>query len=105
MGRTVVFECAGIDVIVTEKRVQPVDLELYRSVGINPAEKKIIVVKSAVHFRAAHEPIAKKIIEVDAPGIHSARLSAFKYKRLRRPIFPLDIEMLGITELKKSFFD
>ena len=105
MGRTVVFECAGIDVIVTEKRVQPVDLELYRSVGINPAEKKIIVVKSAVHFRAAHEPIAKKIIEVDAPGIHSARLSAFKYKRLRRPIFPLDIEMLGIAELKKSFFD
>lgn len=105
MGRTVVFKCEGVDVIITEKRLQPIDLELYRSVGIDPTKKKIIVVKSAVHFRAAHEPIAKKIIEVDAPGIHSARLSAFKYKKLRRPIFPLDVEMLGIAELNKSFSD
>ncbi len=105
MGRTVVFTCGGIDIIVTEKRIQPTDLELYRSLGIEPTRKKIIVVKSAVHFRASHEPIAKKIIEVDTPGIHSSRLSAFKYKKLRRPIFPLDVEMLGIAELKKNFTD
>ncbi|MDQ1278832.1 MAG: hypothetical protein QG670_92 [Thermoproteota archaeon] len=105
LGKTVVFKCSGVDVIVTEKRLQPTDLELYRSLGIDPTKKKIIVVKSAVHFRAAHEPIAKKIIEVDAPGIHSARLSAFKYKKLRRPIYPLDVEMLGIAELKRSFWD
>lgn len=105
MGRTVVFTCRGVDIIVTEKRLQPTDLELYRSVGIEPTRKKIIVVKSAVHFRASHEPIAKKIIEVDTPGIHSSRLSAFQYKKLRRPIFPLDVEMLGIAELKKSLTD
>lgn len=105
LGRTVVFRSCGIDIIITEKRFQPTTLELYRSLGIEPGEKKIIVVKSAVHFRASHEPIAKKIIEVDAPGIHSARLSAFRYRKLRRPIFPLDPEMLGITELKKSLSD
>jgi microcystin degradation protein MlrC len=105
MGLTAVFTCEGVDIIVTEKRIQPTDLELYRSVGIEPTRKKIIVVKSAVHFRASHEPIAKKIIEVDTPGIHSARLSAFKYTKLRRPIFPLDVEMLGIAELKKNLTD
>jgi len=105
LGRTVVFRSGGVDIIITEKRFQPTTLELYRSLGIEPGEKKILVVKSAVHFRASHESIAKKIIEVDAPGIHSARLSAFRYRKLRRPIFPLDPEMLGITELKKSLSD
>jgi microcystin degradation protein MlrC len=105
MGRTVVFRCKGVDVIITEKRIQPTDLELYRSVGIDPTQKKILVVKSAVHFRASHEPIAVKIIEVDTPGIHSARLSAFHYQKLRRPIFPLDIELLDIAELKPEFRD
>jgi microcystin degradation protein MlrC len=105
MGRTVVFTSNDIDIIVTEKRLQPTDLELYRSVGIEPAQKKIIAVKSAVHFRASHEPIAFKIIEVDTPGIHSARLSAFRYQKLRRPIFPLDAELLDIAELKSQFID
>ncbi len=105
MGRTVVFTVQGVDVIVTEKRIQPTDLELYRSVGIEPTQKRILAVKSAVHFRASHEPIAAKILEVDTPGIHSARLSAFNYQKLRRPIFPLDVELLGIAELKTRFTD
>ena len=64
------------------------------------SEKKFIVVKSSVHFRAAHEPIAKEIIELDSPGLTSPRLAGFDFKNVRRPIFPLDFEMLGITELK-----
>jgi len=105
LGRTVVFRSGGVDIIITTRRYQPTTLELYRSLGIEPSDKKILIVKSAVHFRASHEPIAKKIIEVDAPGIHSARLSAFRYRKLRRPIFPLDPEMLGIVELKRSLSD
>ncbi len=105
MGRTVVFTVQGVDVIVTEKRIQPTDLELYRCVGIEPTRKQILAVKSAVHFRASHEPIATKIIEVDTPGIHSTRLAAFNYQKLRRPICPLDVELLGIAELKTRFTD
>jgi microcystin degradation protein MlrC len=103
LGRTVVIDCNGIEIILTERRYAPIDLNLYYSLGINPTEKKIIVVKSAVHFRAAHEPIAKKIIEVDVPGIHGTRFAAFNYKKVRRPIFPLDVEMLGISELRKDW--
>jgi microcystin degradation protein MlrC len=103
IGRTVLLRCVGVDVILSEKPYAPTSLALYRSLGIDPEDKKIIVVKSAVHFRAAHEPIAKRIIEVDAPGIHGARLAAFNYKKVRRPIFPLDAEMLGIAELNKTW--
>ncbi len=100
LGPTVILDIAGNDVIVTSKRYQPLDLTIYKKLGIKPEEKRFIVVKSSVHFRAAHEPIASKIIELDTPGLTSPRLAGFGFKNIRRPIFPLDVEMLGITELK-----
>lgn len=100
MGPTVVLETGGNEVIVTTKRLQPLDLEVYRSLGLEPTEKRFIVVKSSVHFRAAHSPIASEIIELDTPGLTSPRLAGFGFKNIRRPIFPLDFEMLGVTELK-----
>ena len=47
------------------------------------------MVKSSIHYRAAFEPLASRIIEVDAPGLCSGDLSVFPYERIRRPIFPL----------------
>jgi microcystin degradation protein MlrC len=90
MGRTVVLDVEGIEVILTELRMQPMDLQLYRSIGIEPTERQIIAVKSSVHYRAAHTPIAKKIIEVDTPGITGPNLKRYQFKNVRRPIFPLD---------------
>lgn len=100
MGPTVILDIGGTDVIVTSKRIQPLDLTLYRSLGITPEKQKFIIVKSSVHYRAAHTPIATEIIELDTPGLTSPRLAGFGFKNIRRPIFPLDVEMLGITELK-----
>jgi microcystin degradation protein MlrC len=55
-----------------------------------PEEKKIIAVKSAVHFRGAFTPIAKRIIEVDTPGLLSIDLDGFDFQRIPRPMWPLD---------------
>jgi microcystin degradation protein MlrC len=101
MGATVVLDIGGNDVIVTSKRHQPTDLQLYKSLGIDVSSKRFVVVKSSVHFRAAHDPIAAEIIELDVPGLTSPRLAGFGLKHVRRPIFPLDAEMLGITEMKQ----
>jgi microcystin degradation protein MlrC len=100
MGKTVVIDIGGNEIIVTSKRLQPTDLGVYESQGIDISEKKFTVVKSSVHFRAAHESVAYEIIELDTPGLTSPRLAGFEFKNIRRPIFPLDLEMIGITELK-----
>jgi microcystin degradation protein MlrC len=92
-GKTVVLEVngpGGIELQLTELRGHPNDLNFFRAFGIEPTERRIIVLKSAAHFRAAFEPIATKVIEVDAPGISSPKLETFDYQRLRRPIYPLD---------------
>jgi microcystin degradation protein MlrC len=80
----------GIELQLTELRGHPHDLNFFRAFGIEPTQRRILVLKSAAHFRAAFEPIATKVIEVDAPGISSPRLETFDYVRLRRPIYPLD---------------
>ncbi len=90
MGRTAVVETGGIEIILTERRFQPVDPEVARSVGIDPARRKIVVLKSSVHYRASYEPIASRIVEVDGPGLSSPNLSRFSFANLRRPVFPLD---------------
>ena len=95
-GRTVVLEIGGpggIELQLTDLRGHPNDLNFFRAFGIEPTERRILVLKSAAHFRAAFEPIATKVIEVDAPGISSPRLETFDYKSLRRPIYPLDQDL------------
>jgi microcystin degradation protein MlrC len=90
MGRSVVLEVGGNDILLTERKTAPFDLQQLRSVGIEPTDRRIIVVKAAVAWRAAYEPIAAEIIEVDTPGVTSTDLRAFSFRHVRRPIYPLD---------------
>jgi microcystin degradation protein MlrC len=90
LGTTAVLEVGGVKVILISLRWQTLDPEMLRFVGIDPLAEKILVVKSTVHYRAAFEPIARAILEVDAPGLSSSNLARFDFKRVRRPIFPLD---------------
>ncbi|MGH2425186.1 MAG: M81 family metallopeptidase, partial [bacterium] len=90
MGRSAVVQVGGIELLLTERKSSPFDLEQLRSVGIEPTQRQIIVVKAAIAWRAAYEPIATEIIEVDTPGVTSTDLSTFTFTRLRRPIYPLD---------------
>jgi microcystin degradation protein MlrC len=90
LGATAVLDANDVKVILISYRWQTLDPEMIRFVGIDPLREKILVVKSTIHYRAAFEPIAKEIIEVDAPGLSSSNLARFPYRRVRRPIFPLD---------------
>jgi len=90
MGLTAIVESGGITIVLTGIKMPPWNLEQLRSVGIEPANEKIIVLKSAVAFRAAYEPIAGEIIEVNSPGLSSVDLNIFDFKNIRRPLYPLD---------------
>ncbi len=94
LGPTAVLDVDGVKVILMSLRWQTLDPEMLRFVGIEPTEEKIVVVKSTIHYRAAFEPIAHEIVEVDAPGLSSSNLARFAFKRIRRPIFPLDPETI-----------
>ena len=90
MGPSIVLDLDGIQVIVCSERLQQRDPEVFRACGIAPEEMDVLVVKSAVHFRAAFAPLAGAIIEADGPGLTSLDLRPFPFTRIQRPIFPLD---------------
>jgi len=90
LGLTAVLDVNDVKVILISHRRQTLDPEMIRFVGIDPLAEKILVVKSSIHYRAAFEPIARAILEVDAPGLSSSNLGRFAFTRVRRPIFPLD---------------
>lgn len=90
LGRTAVLDCGGVEIMVSEERMEPFDLGVFRHAGIEPTRKKYLLIKSRQHFRAAFEPIARHIVEVAGPGVCSSDYGLFPFARLRRPIYPLD---------------
>ena len=56
---------------------------MYRFVGIEPTEEKILVNKSSVHFRADFEPVAETILICAAPGAFPADPAVLPWTRLR----------------------
>ncbi len=90
LGRTVVLDCNGIEVLVTEHAETPIDLNIFRSHGIEPTRKRVIALKGKGHFRASFEPIAERVVLVEGPGITGADLSRLDFRHVRRPIWPLD---------------
>lgn len=74
---------ADVRVIVASRKFQAADQSLFRHLGLEPSEQKILVLKSSVHFRADFQPIAARIITAIAPGPNLADTRKFPYRNLR----------------------
>jgi microcystin degradation protein MlrC len=99
MGRTAVLVHDGIHLVVMERPVSQWDPQLYRSLGEEPADARIVQVKSPMAFRAAYAGLYEQVIVVAAPGAANPDLPSLPWQRLPRPIYPLDPETrFGITE-------
>jgi len=59
---------------------------------IDIASARVVVLKSRGHFRAAFDEFFadEQIVSVDAPGLTSPILARFDFKKLPRPVVPLD---------------
>jgi microcystin degradation protein MlrC len=89
-GPSAVLRAGGIDIVVVTNRLQTADLHALLSVGIDPRAKATIGLKSSHHFRAAYEPIARKVMVVDSGALCSHDLTRFNFTKVRRPVWPLD---------------
>ena len=89
-GPTVVIRVAGIDILVVSIANQMLDLQQFKSFGINPQNKAIVALKSMQHFRAAFEPIAAEIIVCDSGALCTPDYDRLPYRNVPRPIFPLN---------------
>jgi len=89
-GPSALLEIGGVEVLVTSRATQALDLEIFRSIGVDPLAKRVVALKSTQHFRAAYAPVAARILLVDGGGLTSPRPERLEYRRIPRPIHPLD---------------
>jgi microcystin degradation protein MlrC len=90
LGDCAAIRIGGVDVVLITKRTQALGLELFRNLGIEPTERKLVVVKSTNHFMAAYGPIAKKVIYVESDAPLARDYTKLPYTKISRPIWPLD---------------
>ena len=79
-------EEADVCVVMGSKRCQCLDRAILTHIGVNPEEKKIVAVKSTVHFRDDFEPIADLILHAQSPGVNYCSLESVPYQNLRATV-------------------
>jgi microcystin degradation protein MlrC len=90
MGRAVLLQTGSILIVVSETRGvggnHPI---VYRHFGVEPAEAKMLVVKTASNWQYYRE-MTSEVIRVNTPGATMSPLHDFEWTQLPRPIYPLD---------------
>jgi microcystin degradation protein MlrC len=90
MGPCAVVRSAGVTILLTSRKTPPFDLGQLRSQGLEPRDFAVIGVKAAVAHKRAYDPIARASHYVDTRGPCSSNLATFAWRKLRRPVWPLD---------------
>ena len=90
-GPSAVIRVDGIELLLVTIPRQILDLQQFRAFGIDPQNKHVVALKSMQHFRAAFEPISGEIIVCDSGALCTPRYDRLPYRKVPRPIFPLDL--------------
>ena len=97
MGRSVVLEHEAATIVVSERPMEPLDLGVFTSLGVDPQSFEYLVLKSRMYCRPAFGPIACGLVECDSRGVTGSDYGLFDFRRVRRPIHPLDADASGLT--------
>lgn len=90
MGPTAVLDTGKVEIVVISRHQEPNDQQCFKSLGIDPAAKRFLMLKSRVHWRAGFGELARDVIECAGDGVCTSDYGQLAFKKVRRPIYPLD---------------
>ena len=90
MGLTAVLDTGRVQIVVISNHVEPHDLAAFTAVGIDPRTVRFLMLKSRVHWRAGLKSLAHAVVECAGTGVCTSDYAALDFRKLRRPIYPLD---------------
>ncbi len=91
MGPSVVIDTGRVEIALISRHVEPSDLNCLLSLGIDPLQKRFVMLKSRIHWRAGLAPLAKAVVECAGMGVCTSDYSQLTFRNVRRPIYPLDL--------------
>ncbi|HRH85967.1 MAG TPA: M81 family metallopeptidase [Rubrivivax sp.] len=90
MGHAVVLDTGRVEIVLFSRHVEPFDVNTLLSVGIDPMQKRYVMLKSRIHWRAGMGHLARAVVECAGVGVCTSDYGQHRFERLRRPIYPLD---------------
>lgn len=93
LGRTAVLDAGGVEIVVTERPNGAFDPGVFTSVGIDPVRKAVLVVRSQIFGPKSYAGLVDGVVVVDGDGLATSNFAKLPYRRVRRPIFPLDADV------------
>jgi microcystin degradation protein MlrC len=90
MGRTAVLESEAFTMVVCERPMEPLDLGVFESAGVDPRRFAFLILKSRMYCRPSFVPLSSGVVECDSRGVTSSDYSLFSFQRVRRPVYPFD---------------
>ena len=91
MGAAVVLDTGAAEIVLISRHVEPSDLNCLSSLGIDPLQKRYVMLKSRIHWRAGLGPMAKAVVDCAGVGVCTSDYGELKFEKVRRPIYPLDL--------------
>ncbi len=95
LGDIAVVRVAGIEVMLTSKRSNVYLPDMFAQFGITIADKQVIAIKNLYKHTDVFEPLVRRQLYVAAPGTSNPNWHELPFRRLTRPIWPLDPDPLG----------
>lgn len=90
IGRCARVRVKNVEIVIGSILMQSFDDRPFIVTGADPADYRYVCLKSAHHFRAFFNNRAGEIISCDPPGIACCDLATYNFQNVRRPIYPLD---------------
>jgi microcystin degradation protein MlrC len=91
MGPMAVIDTGKVEIVLISRHAEPSDMGLFNVVGIDPAKKRYVAIKSRVHWRADLGSLAKHVVECNGLGVCTSDYGILNFEHVRRPIYPLDL--------------
>jgi microcystin degradation protein MlrC len=71
MGGAVVMDTGTVEIVLISRHVEPSDLNCLSSIGIDPMQKRYMMLKSRIHWRAGLGKMAKAVVDcAGGRGVH-----------------------------------
>jgi microcystin degradation protein MlrC len=91
MGPAVVLDTGTVEIVLISRHVEPSDLNCLSSLGIDPMQKRYVMLKSRIHWRAGLGNMARAVVDCAGVGVCTSDYGQLKFENVRRPIYPLDL--------------
>jgi len=84
------MEIDGVTLLINSQRIGPNSQRNLRAIGIYPEEYRMTVCKGGFAFRPAYPSTIFNYVVCETPGFSSTKLDSFTWKKIPRPMYPLD---------------